>query len=63
MYAELPAAAVSVLQEPRDQLLLSEELQGLNLQQRPERVRTTDQDRDQRPAATLAVCKFRYLYE
>lgn len=63
MYAELPAAAVSVLQEPGDQLLLSEELQGLDLQQRPQQVRTTEQDQDQRPAATPAVCKFRYLYE
>ncbi len=64
MYAELPAAAVSVLQEPGDQLLLSEELQGLNLQQRPQPVRTTEQDQDQelRPAATLAVCKFNLIF-
>lgn len=33
VHAELAAAAVPVLLEPRDQLLLAEELQGLDLQQ------------------------------
>ena len=45
MNAELPAA-VSVLQEPGDQLLLTEELQGLNLQERTEEVRTETRTRN-----------------
>lgn len=44
MHAELPAAVVSVLQEPGDQLLLGERLQNLNLQRKPQSVINWDQN-------------------
>lgn len=52
MNAELPAV-VSVLQEPGDQLRLSEELQSLDLQQRPQWVKTTNHN--QRPEILIQL--------
>lgn len=43
VHAQLPAAAASVLQEPGNKLLLSEELQSFNLKDRP-KFRSTDQN-------------------
>lgn len=59
MDAELPAARVSVLQEPGDQLLLTEELQGLDLQQTTAWLEP--QNQNHRPEATLAVLSYKVI--
>lgn len=45
VHTELPAA-VPLLQEPGDQIHLGKELQGLDLQEEPERIRTRTTTRD-----------------
>lgn len=57
MHAELPAAAVSVLQEPGDQLLLCECLQNLDLQRKPQFVINWDQDQQHSPSASNSQTK------